>query len=57
MMQKTRLHVLMSPCVLPSGCLTSLACPLLAARGWEQFKNDILKHEDTPQDEVSARLR
>jgi hypothetical protein len=34
-----------------SFCNTSLAVLLLAARGWEQFKTDVLEHVQTDQDE------
>ena len=55
-MQKLRKHVLMhrSLRVLPRVCNTSMVCPLLAARGWRQFKNDVLMHEDTDQDIMFA---
>ncbi len=33
-------------------CSTSLACPLLAMKGWTQFQNDILMHEDTDREQM-----
>jgi hypothetical protein len=37
---------------MPSLCSCSLACPLLAVRGWEQFKTDVVQHELTDQDKM-----
>ena len=59
LLQKTRQHVLMqrSPRVLPRVCKNSLLCPLLAARGWEQFKTDVINHKPSDLDYVRSLFR
>jgi hypothetical protein len=54
LMRKTMQHVLMlrSPCVLHSVVQFSMACPLLALRGWKQFQMDVLQHDETDQDRL-----
>ena len=51
-------HVLMqrSPRVLHSSVKTSMVCPLLALRGWRQFKLDVLQHQATDGDQLRALL-
>ncbi len=58
MMQKTRNNVLMQrpPRVLHSVVQLSMACPLLALRGWKQFQIDVLQHDETDQDRLRELL-
>ena len=51
-------HVLMqrSPRVLHSMVMFSLACPLLALRGWKQFQMDVLEHKDSSKDALRELL-
>ena len=41
-----------SPRVLHSVVGFSMACPLLALRGWKQFQTDVLQHDETDQDRL-----
>ncbi len=45
-----------SPRVLHSVVLKSMVGPLLALRGWEQFKKDVLQHQESDQDGLQNLL-